>query len=159
MATAAGSAAVVHAFDTKHKTLTVLRCRVAVLGDAAVGKTALARLLASGEYPKQYIQTSAIDTSIASLPVSDNVRVELFLSDVPGGVIYNSRDEHSSGISTVQAIVIVFDIANKESFTNAAVWLRRALGAMQKSRKPLGKFMQNGKLSKRPVASECALCE
>lgn len=48
--------------EITHKPLTVLRCKVVVVGDAAVGKTALTQIFLSDgtTFPKNYIMVSFI---------------------------------------------------------------------------------------------------
>jgi transport family protein 27 len=47
--------------ETTHKPLNVLRCKVAVVGDACVGKTALVECFHSNNYPKNYLMTSWVN--------------------------------------------------------------------------------------------------
>ncbi|RLN90029.1 hypothetical protein BBJ28_00010217, partial [Nothophytophthora sp. Chile5] len=72
---------------------TVLRCKVAVVGDATVGKTALLQVLKSNghEYPKNYVMvTSDVELSTKSIAIPDtNVVVELYLFDCAGQSIFN----------------------------------------------------------------------
>lgn len=95
----------------------MLRCKVAVVGDATVGKTALLQVLKSTghDYPKNYVmvsdaawlhgrpvrvthkacggQTSGVDLCIKSIPIPDsNVVVELYLFDCAGQSIFNQRE-------------------------------------------------------------------
>ena len=48
--------------ETTHKQLNVLRCKLVIVGDATVGKTALAQVFQSGgsTYPKNYMMVSFI---------------------------------------------------------------------------------------------------
>lgn len=48
---------VVHDVKMEHETVLMLRTRVLLAGDAAVGKTALAKMFASGstDYPRNYV--------------------------------------------------------------------------------------------------------
>ena len=49
----------IRSMASTHKTLTVLRCKVVIVGDAKVGKSALAQMFHSGghNFPKNYIMT------------------------------------------------------------------------------------------------------
>jgi transport family protein 27 len=47
----------VRSMESKHKPLVILRCKVVIVGDACVGKTALTSVFHSGGsiYPKNYV--------------------------------------------------------------------------------------------------------
>ena len=46
--------------ETNHKAITILRCKVVIVGDGAVGKSALTQVFCSGGsgYPKAYMMVS-----------------------------------------------------------------------------------------------------
>ena len=46
---------------SSHKSITVLRCKVVLVGDAHVGKTAVKEMFSSGgqHYPKNYVMVRA----------------------------------------------------------------------------------------------------
>jgi len=106
---------------------TTLRCKVAVVGAAAVGKTALCSMLADGKFPKTYRMTtvSAPDaepgqvsaphvlyTKRVAIP-DTAVSVELFLVDVPGHeVLSDFAPRYWDGAA---AVVGVYDITQGAS--------------------------------------------
>lgn len=55
--------------ETAHKQLNVLRCKLVIVGDATVGKTALAQVFQSGgsTYPKNYMMVRVFCNSIILL--------------------------------------------------------------------------------------------
>ena len=73
--------------------MVLLRCKLAVVGDATVGKTALVATFINGQsaYPKNYVFTAGADVlqkvvKIPDLPTS----VELTIFDMGGQSIFNS---------------------------------------------------------------------
>lgn len=53
---------------------TVLRCKVAVLGDSRVGKSALCAMFkrhVNKSYPKNYIMTTGVDFTVKKVPIKD----------------------------------------------------------------------------------------
>ncbi|TYZ69388.1 hypothetical protein PybrP1_004737 [[Pythium] brassicae (nom. inval.)] len=109
--------------ETTHKSTAILRCKVAVVGDATVGKTALLQVLKSSghEYPKNY--TSDVELCVKSVPIPDsNVIVELYLFDCAGQSIFNQLDFGTSHYKGASLAVVVFDVNNKESFKSCSKW-------------------------------------
>ena len=63
----------IKSMETTHKPLLVLRCKVVVVGDSTVGKSALVQMFHSGDstYPRNYVMTTWVDFSVqAALPVA-----------------------------------------------------------------------------------------
>ncbi|KAF4321575.1 hypothetical protein BBO99_00004616 [Phytophthora kernoviae] len=111
--------------ETTHKSTTVLRCKVAVVGDATVGKTALLQVLKSNghEYPKNYVMTSDVELSTKSIAIPDtNVVVELYLFDCAGQSIFNQLDFGTVHYKGASIALVVFDVNNKESFKSCNKW-------------------------------------
>jgi transport family protein 27 len=87
---------------TKHKTLTVLRCKLVIVGDPCVGKTALTQVFVngSGAYPKNYLMTVGAEFTIKQIPIDDtNVVVELYIYDSAGQSIFNQVEMNSKYVS------------------------------------------------------------
>ncbi|KAG1690520.1 hypothetical protein DVH05_028024 [Phytophthora capsici] len=111
--------------ETTHKSTTVLRCKVAIVGDATVGKTALLQVLKSSghEYPKNYVMTSDVELSTKSIAIPDtNVVVELYLFDCAGQSIFNQLDFGTVHYKGASIALVVFDVNNKESFKSCSKW-------------------------------------
>ena len=76
-----------------HRTRLILREKVVVVGDAAVGKTALIRNLASGgrDFPKDYVMnTCGAELTVVEVPIPDtDATVDLFLYDTAGQSVFN----------------------------------------------------------------------
>ena len=70
-----------------------LRCKVAVCGEAGVGKTALTQMLISKAtvFPNNYKMTAGVDVCVANVDMPDTARetrVELYLYDTGGNEVY-----------------------------------------------------------------------
>lgn len=78
--------------DVRFRPQVVLREKVVIVGDEAVGKTSLVQMFTSdgSEYPKNYVMTTDVDFSMKSVIVPDtNVEVDLFLYDMAGQSIFH----------------------------------------------------------------------
>ena len=60
----------VRSMESAHKPLLVLRCKLVILGDPCVGKTALTQVFQSGgsNYPKNYLMTTGADFCVKQVP-------------------------------------------------------------------------------------------
>mmetsp|Transcript_15413 Transcript_15413/g.18533 ORF Transcript_15413/g.18533 Transcript_15413/m.18533 type:complete len:194 (-) Transcript_15413:61-642(-) len=109
--------------EKAHRTL---RCKVAVVGDVAVGKTALATQFCDSvsKFPKNYIMTRGLSLNVKKVNIPDtNTVVELFLFDTGGHEAYNSL--HNLYWSGSSMIMLVFDMANQKSFEDCADWFKK----------------------------------
>ena len=80
--------------ETTHRTILMLRCKVVVVGDATVGKSALISMFHSGgaSYPKQYVMTSWVDFRVKQVDIPDtSMAVELYLFDCAGDPVRSRR--------------------------------------------------------------------
>ena len=108
--------------------------RLLFLGDAAVGKTALARALSGGAggFPREYSQTAAPAVSSASVavPGAAAASVNFICVDLPGGTVFNMRpgSDVSRGLlgGGVAAVAVCFSVDSRESLAAAGKWLRLA---------------------------------
>ena len=94
----AGRPSAIRSMETTHKTLTVLRCKLVIVGDAKVGKTALAQMFHSGghNFPKNYVMTIGVDFSVKVVSIPEtSTNVELYMFDSAG-----SRSSTSSSTGT-----------------------------------------------------------
>ena len=110
---------------------TVATGRCLVIGEAAVGKTALLRVLCGGAYPREYAQTSApaVCSGAVAVPLAASESVNFIFVDVPGGTVYNMRpgsDLSRALLSGAVAAVVCFSVDSRESLAAAGKWLRLA---------------------------------
>jgi intraflagellar transport protein 27 len=112
--------------DSKHKSLTVLRCKLVIVGDATVGKTALSQVYTSGgsTYPKNYLMTVGSEFSVKQVPIPDtNIVVEFFIFDCAGASIFNQLEMNNKYYENVSAVMVVYDITSSESLHSCSKWL------------------------------------
>jgi len=123
--------------------MVVLRCKVAVVGEATVGKSALVQMFHSNgaTFPKNYLMTQGVELCVKEVPIEDtNVVVELYIFDVSGQSIYfRLIDQYvqdrakptggpldpaaSSVLENTSVCVVVYDVTDKESFDKCTKWL------------------------------------
>ncbi len=101
----------------------VLRCKIAIVGDGTVGKSAFTQMVFSGgtNFPKNYLMTMGLDFVIKDIPIDEQTKVEVLLYDVAGQDLYKrSAEMHLEGI---YAFICMYDITNKVSFEGCTKWV------------------------------------
>eukprot|EP01006_Ploeotia_vitrea_P007058 TRINITY_DN15813_c0_g1_i1.p1 TRINITY_DN15813_c0_g1~~TRINITY_DN15813_c0_g1_i1.p1 ORF type:complete len:185 (-),score=22.79 TRINITY_DN15813_c0_g1_i1:148-702(-) len=102
----------------------VLRCKVAVVGDATVGKSALIQMFHSQctNFPKNYLMTMGVDLCVKELAIEETQNVvELYTFDISGQDIYARLIDQY--LENTNWFICVYDITNKESFDNCKRWI------------------------------------
>lgn len=92
----------IRSMESKHVPLIVLRCKVLIVGDACVGKTALSQVFHSGgsTFPKNYLMTVGAEFLTKQVPISDtNAVVEMYIFDCAGQSIFNQVEMNSKYVS------------------------------------------------------------
>eukprot|EP01012_Entosiphon_sulcatum_P008234 TRINITY_DN1439_c0_g1_i1.p1 TRINITY_DN1439_c0_g1~~TRINITY_DN1439_c0_g1_i1.p1 ORF type:complete len:187 (+),score=42.17 TRINITY_DN1439_c0_g1_i1:101-661(+) len=106
--------------------MVVLRCKICVVGDATVGKTAMVQMFYSNgsNFPKQYMMTMGVDLNVKAVPIEDApapTSAELYIFDIGGQQIYSRIiEQYLEGMSW---FIVVYDVTNKESFDNCNKWV------------------------------------
>ena len=78
--------------ESKHTQLVILRCKLVIVGDACVGKTAITQVFHSGGsiYPKNYLMTVGAEFCVKQVPIPNtNTIIELYIFDCAGQSIFN----------------------------------------------------------------------
>merc|ERR1712189_4605 len=115
-------------FETLGQTILV---KCALVGDAAVGKSAIAAALSSDgtHFPKNYSMTTSLKLSQKTIKIEESDdEVCLILFDLAGQDVFETLIEpHFDQVGT---FVVCFDLTNKQSFLNTRKWANkmRALG-------------------------------
>uniref|UniRef100_A0A7S3M1Q0 Uncharacterized protein n=1 Tax=Spumella elongata TaxID=89044 RepID=A0A7S3M1Q0_9STRA len=132
--------------ETSHKTMVILRCKLILVGDACVGKTALTQSFVSGgtTYPKNYLMTIGAEFNVKQVTIPEtNVIVELFIYDCAGQSIFNQLDLNSKYYENASAVMVVYNVANRDSLLSCNKWVS-GVKAIQNSGVPLvGAFVGN----------------
>ncbi|XP_008314746.1 intraflagellar transport protein 27 homolog isoform X3 [Cynoglossus semilaevis] len=103
-----------------------LRARCLVVGDAAVGKTALSHLFNSDGslFQKNYSMTTGVELLMKCVNIPDTSdSVELYILDSAGKEALVDGCEKMWGEPSL--LCLVFDLTNKQSFTNCSRWMER----------------------------------
>mmetsp|Transcript_8884 Transcript_8884/g.8964 ORF Transcript_8884/g.8964 Transcript_8884/m.8964 type:complete len:227 (-) Transcript_8884:1020-1700(-) len=112
--------------ESQHKPLVVLRCKLVVVGDACVGKTAITQVFQSGAkaFPKNYMMTIGAEFSVKSVPFPDkNAVVEFYIFDCAGQSIFNQIEMNSKYFDGASAVLVVYDVGSLESLQSCAKWV------------------------------------
>jgi Ras-related protein Rab-7A len=99
-------------------------CKVLVLGDRGVGKTAIVHRFTAAEFRPDFKATIGVDFFVSRIAV-DNSFVELQIWDTAG------EERHDALAPVVfrgaDACVLVFDVSDPGSFTHLDGWRRRLI--------------------------------
>ena len=138
----------VKSMETTHRTILMLRCKVVVVGDATVGKSALISMFHSGgacararraretvwrprsaagtSYPKQYVMTSWVDFRVKQVNIPDtSTAVELYLFDCAGQSIFNQIEANNVHYDNASFLLLVYDVTSQASFESCGKWLQQ----------------------------------
>merc|ERR1719453_909063 len=127
----------------------ILRCKIVLLGDSTVGKTSIAQVFQGGvqSFPKNYSMTVGIDFMVKKVSIPDtNVVVEMYIVDCGGFSI--CQDLLKPHWENANAVMLVYDVSNPESFDNLASWYEQ----IKKSR-------MESAITGVVIASKTDLCE
>jgi Ras-related protein Rab-7A len=99
-------------------------CKVLVLGDRGVGKTAIVHRFTSAEFRADFKATIGVDFFVGSIAVG-NSPVELQIWDTAG-------EERHNALAPVifrgaEACVLVFDVSDARSFAHVGAWRRQLI--------------------------------
>ena len=116
----------VKSMDSKHQSLTMLRCKLVIVGDPWVGKTALTQVFSSGgsTYPKNYLMTVGAEFTVKQVPIPDtNIVVELYIFDCAGQSIFNQVEMNNKYYENASAVMAVYDVSSNESLQSSSKWI------------------------------------
>eukprot|EP00741_Cyanophora_paradoxa_P007576 tig00001155_g7328.t1 len=100
----------------------VLRCKLIILGDATVGKSALTQAFHNNHYPKNYVMTVGVDFCVKQVVIPDaNTTVELYIFDTAGQPLF--RDSAPKYWDNAAWVMLVYDASNPKSFQSLNDWL------------------------------------
>lgn len=125
--------------ETSHVPRLLLRCKVTIVGDATVGKSALTQMFHSGGhmFPKMYVMTSAVDFAVKEVQIPNtNAGVELYLFDCAGQSIFNQRELNAKYWENTAYLMVVYDVSSRESFQSVSKWVQSVRAARSSSSQP-----------------------
>eukprot|EP01112_Ceratiomyxa_fruticulosa_P012474 TRINITY_DN3456_c0_g1_i1.p1 TRINITY_DN3456_c0_g1~~TRINITY_DN3456_c0_g1_i1.p1 ORF type:complete len:189 (-),score=27.25 TRINITY_DN3456_c0_g1_i1:90-656(-) len=101
-----------------------LRCKVVILGDPAVGKSALTQMFHSDgtHYPKNYVMTIGAEFCVKAVRIPDTqTTVELYLFDCAGQEIF--RELLPLYLKDACLVGVVYDATSAETFESCKEWI------------------------------------
>ena len=110
-----------------------IQYKVVVVGDGTVGKTSLCKRLCDSEFEPKYKQTIGLDFFVKRIELPGNVNIALQIWDIGGQNI--NGNALSTYIFGSNAVVLIYDITNYDSFVNLQEWLsvvNRSIGGTEK---------------------------
>lgn len=132
--------------ESNHKTIVILRCKLIIVGDACVGKTALTQSFVSGgtTYPKNYLMTIGAEFNVKQVPIPDtNFIVELFIYDCAGQSIFNQLDLNAKYYENASAVMCMYSISNRETLQSCAKWISGVKSMQNSGAAIIGAFVGN----------------
>ncbi|XP_041641881.1 intraflagellar transport protein 27 homolog [Cheilinus undulatus] len=103
-----------------------LRARCLLVGDAAVGKSALSHMFNSDGtlFQKNYSMTTGVELLMKCVNIPEtNDSVELYIIDSAGKETFVETCEKMWG--ELSLLCLVFDLTNEQSFANCGQWMER----------------------------------
>ena len=101
--------------------MSILRCKIVIVGDATVGKSAIVNQLVNQTFNSAYSMTQACDYKIKEIEIPESkTTVELHLVDIAGQKIYNNIAIEL--IKDVTHAVLVYDMTNPDTFNSLQSW-------------------------------------
>ncbi|KAG2375225.1 hypothetical protein C9374_009848 [Naegleria lovaniensis] len=98
--------------------------KVIVIGDVSVGKTSIISRFCDGEFKESYPSSLGVDFKMKEMKVSNQSAIKLQVWDFAADIHNRFANVAKHSYSEAHAIIIVFDITNKESFQDLEThWL------------------------------------
>ncbi len=100
----------------------ILAIKLTILGNGQVGKTSLASVVASNDFPLRYDMTVGVEIHTTNVLLGPDQQVRLVMWDMAG-------QEHFDSVRPVfyegaHAAMVVFDLQNRGSFYDVHGWIR-----------------------------------
>jgi len=96
--------------------------RIVLVGEAMVGKTSLCEMLSLGKNSSSYQATIGVDFSISDINTLDGKKVKCQLWDTAGCERFRAITK--SYYQNAGVILLMFDLSNKQSFTDVYYWIQ-----------------------------------
>ena len=96
--------------------------KIAILGDSTVGKSSICLAYQGNDFKEDYMGTIGFDKIISKLNLENGKEIKLIIFDTAGQERFHSVALNT--IKSVNGIVLVSDLTNKESFDNITKWIK-----------------------------------
>ncbi|XP_072167670.1 intraflagellar transport protein 27 homolog [Diadema setosum] len=103
-----------------------LRAKCLIVGDSAVGKSALTQVFHSdgSHFPKAYSMTVGVELCVKNINIPEtNDSVELYIYDVAGKEMFSDYVQQTWDHPSV--MMVVMDVTNETSFSSCNRWIER----------------------------------
>ncbi len=107
--------------------------KLALLGDAGVGKTSLRRRWMGESFKESHLPTIGVDFSVRIVS-EENTKVEFQIWDMSGQELF--RPVRERFLASSQAILYVYDVTNPLSLERIKYWYQEAKSAIGEERFP-----------------------
>ena len=105
------------------KKISLKAIKVGLLGDGAVGKTAICNSYLGLEFKEDTLSTIGSDRTDTKIQLKNGQEIKVILWDTAGEERFRSMA--LKALKAVQGIVLVFDVIKKSSFENVSNWLQQ----------------------------------
>ena len=95
--------------------------KVGILGDSAVGKTAILNSILNMEFKEEGIATIGTDKYEQNFKLKNNEKVKLIFFDNSGNERF--RESSTKSMKSSDGIILIFDLTKKQSLENLNIWL------------------------------------
>ena len=140
------SNSIIRSMESKHKQLVILRCKLVIVGDSCVGKTAITQVFQSGgsTYPKNYLMTVGAEFCVKQVPIPNtNTIIELYIFDCAGQSIFNQLEMNTKYYENASAVMVVYDISKPDTLKSCAKWISGVRGTRPSGPQILGLMVGN----------------
>jgi Ras-related protein Rab-28 len=98
-------------------------CTLAIIGDGSVGKSTIINAFKTDGFQQVYKQTIGCDFFERQLTIRGNQTVSLRVWDIGGQSIHSKN--LSKYLGSANAVMIVYDVTNFQSFSNIEDWISK----------------------------------
>ena len=113
--------------------------KLLIIGNSAVGKSALLMRYAGGTYEDNYITTIGIDFKVRTIEVEEK-RVKMQIWDTAGQERF--RTIGTAYYRNTHGVIVVYDVTSRESFLNVEQWLQEITNVGTKSNKTHCRYIE-----------------
>jgi small GTP-binding protein len=113
----------------RHEKLVDYRFKLVVVGDPGVGKTSTILRFTDNAFLRTYVPTLGVSITEKVIQANDKL-IETILWDIAGQNKFQTMRRHF--YQGLEAILLIFDLTNRSSFTNIKSWYDDVLKNMEK---------------------------
>ena len=123
---------------------------ISLFGESSVGKTCIIGVFLGLDFQEEHLSTVGIEKNNSSIDLETGETIKLKIWDTAGQERFRSISVNT--LKNSQAVIIVFDLTNKESFKRVTDWLKQIRDYSTKL--PIGLFGNKSDLKNRIITQE-----